>query len=132
MPRFRVFAAWLVALLWLPASLHCGLDAADLLNTADACCQHEPAPANEANPCSLGVCGVVESGNYQPAQNSLKVSAPSAVLLVFAAFGLAPILAPEPEQDVFPMIESPPEMRRTWHLVARAALSPRAPSPRLC
>jgi hypothetical protein len=70
----------------------------------------------------------VESGDYQSAQNFLKVSAPSAVLLVFCLIELAPELTPVPEIVVSVNVESPPEIRRTWHFVARAALSPRAPS----
>jgi hypothetical protein len=126
----QFIAALVLALVWLPATLHCGLETAGVLGQADGCCHQEDAVpvGGEGAHCGQGVCGVVESGDYQAAQNFLKVPAPSAVLFVFCLIELAPELIPVPEIVASVDVESPPEIRRTWHFVARAALSPRAPS----
>ncbi len=133
---FRSIVALLLALAWLPATLHCGLAALDAGEPAGDCCLHahtaaqdsaDDSPDDSAH-CGLGVCGIVESGDYQPAPNILKVSAPSAVVFVCCLIALAPELTPVPELTADAEAECPPELRRTWHFVTRAALSPRAPS----
>jgi hypothetical protein len=133
---FRSIVALLLALAWLPATLHCGLAALDAGGPAGECCPHAHAASqdsagdstDDSAHCGLGVCDIVESGDYQPAQNVLKVSAPSAVVLVFHLIALASELTPVPEIAADAEVESPPELRRTWHFAARAALLPRAPS----
>jgi hypothetical protein len=128
MRPFRLMIALLLATIWLPATLHCGLEAAGMLEHADACCHDEHAASKEPAHCGADNCGVVESGDYQPAHSLLKISAPVAVL-DFSS--LVEVLSPvviEPEIVAPIEAESPLEIRRTWQFVARAAPSPRAPS----
>ena len=130
MPRvLRSIAALVLALIWLPATLHCGLEAAGFLDEASAtCCAHDEPSRAPSSDCTHGACGVVESGDYQPAHSFIKVVAPLAVICFSSLIEITP------EQTIVPAIiaaaevESPPEVRRTWQFVARAALSPRAPS----
>jgi len=126
----RLTAALVLAILWLPATMHCGLETAGFIGQADGCCQHDDSvPANgQPAQCGQGVCGIVESGDYQPASALTKVPAPSLALYVFCLLELAPTLELVPEIAASVEVESPPEIRRTWHFVERAALSPRAPS----
>ncbi|ATC64857.1 hypothetical protein CMV30_13265 [Nibricoccus aquaticus] len=130
MRRAASFFALLLALVWLPATLHCGLEMAGVIGQADGCCHHEEAAPVSGEPahCGQGFCGIVESGDYQPTQNFLKVPAPPSVLFVFCLIELAPELTPVPEIVASVDVEIPLEIRRTWHFTARAALSPRAPS----
>jgi hypothetical protein len=129
MLRLRLIAAWMVALMWLPASLHCGLEAAGVIGQADPCCHHDTSAGDATEPCGLSVCGIVESGDYQPAQNPLKFFAPSVVLFVFSPIVSVPTLTSvSSETCASEHTESPPEIRRTWHFVARAAPAPRAPA----
>jgi hypothetical protein len=125
---FRVIVALLLALMWLPATLHCGLEAAGLLEHAESCCHDEHEASQEPVHCGTDNCGVVESGDYQPVHSLVKISAPVAVL-DFSS--LLEVVRPRPIEPkiVAPVdVESPPEIRRTWHFVVRAAPSPRAPS----
>ena len=130
MPRaLRFLAALVLAVLWLPATLHCGLEASGLLEKSEAgCCAHDESGDEQTADCEQGACELVESGDYQPAWNLLKVSAPVAVdgfvwLMEIAVEAMQP-----PEGDAPPRAESPPELRRTWQFLARAALLPGAPS----
>jgi hypothetical protein len=124
----RQIAALVLALIWLPATMHCGLETAGVIGHADACCHHGEVDSGESTHCEQGICGIVEGGEYQPASTLTKVPAPTAALYVFCLLELAPELKPVPEIVASVEVESPPEIRRTWHFIARAALSPRAPS----
>lgn len=100
-----------------------------MLEHADTCCHDEPTAASEeAAHCGSGNCGVVESGDYQPAHTLVKIAAPVAVLDFSSLIAvLSPVVI---ESDAVAPVEaeSPLEIRRTWQFAARAALSPRAPS----
>ena len=126
----RMILALTLALLWLPATVHCGLEAAGLLEHVETCCHDEHPSETDSAPahCGTGNCGVVESGDYQPAHNLLKVSAPVAVLCFSNLIELVPVAVIDPVIEASEEAESPPEIRRTWHFVERAAPSPRAPS----
>lgn len=127
-PLLRIAALLLLAL-WLPATQHCGLEAAGLIDGASEC--HDPtacdAPHNQSH-CDLDNCQPVENSAYNPAGNTILITAP---LALFCLSDL-PVITPEtgvilslaPERT-----NPPPELAPTWQFVARAALSPRAPSP---
>lgn len=130
MRRCRVFTALLLALLWLPATVHCGLEAAGLVEHADAC-GHEDHRKNDADSghCDADNCSLVEDGAYAPSHQLVKVAAPIALLHVcHAVMRLAFETRARVVAEISPRTESPPEINRTWQFVARAALSPRAPS----
>jgi hypothetical protein len=118
MRRLRSLAAWLLVVLWLPATLHCSLEQAGLLGGDEAC----------AESCATDNCDVLESGLFKSTTAVLKVPAPTALTCLCCLNEITPetIVVPplSPEGTV-----SPPELARTWQFTARAAPPPRAPSP---
>ena len=88
MRRFRALLAVLLALLWLPATLHCGLEAADLL--ASHCAEddgHGCSPT--AADCSSDACGIVESPGYRGEECTLELEPPGPGDLVWLVHLLA-------------------------------------------
>ncbi len=129
MRSLRTLIALLLALVWLPATLHCGLDAVGVFAHADNCCADaSDAGPHEKSSCGLDGCDVVESGGYPVASGAVKVPAPIWDSAEFSLIVLVPVLASETEITVFEAVESPPEIKRTWHIVSRAARLPGAPS----
>lgn len=125
----RLFALALVAL-WLPATLHCALEAAgfdDLFH----CVNDLHAPCDHAAPSETPVdaCNLVEDASFKPATDTAVLPPPTlcACLLCFVAPPLAIDLTPPP-RGLSDCIVAPPEVARTWHFVARAAPPSRAPS----
>jgi len=125
MSRFRQVFVLLMVALWLPATLHCAVDQAELFESEPACCDEaqENEPENEA--CTEQ-CSVVAPGiNKGSAENAL-VAVP---LLVGLVAWLTPVeLEPPTLPGLDKPLNAPPELARTWQFVARAALPPRAPS----
>lgn len=126
MSRLLPFIACLLAVLWLPATLHCGLETAGLLihehglESADTGC----APACENDSCAL-----VEDGAFKNATYVVKASTPVLALCVnqLVLIPTASELA-EPLSSVCPdASDTPPELARTWQFIARTALLPGAP-----
>ncbi len=132
MPSVRRVIAVLLLGLWLPATLHCDLEAAGLdplfhcaedvaAAPADGCCKSSPA-ARDA-------CDVVEGAAFKPAPDTATLPPPAlrpdllALVLPPPARDLAPPPAALTDRAV-----APPEVARTWHFVARAAPPSRAPS----
>lgn len=123
MAHLRRIAALLLVALWLPATLHCDLEAAGLENWFS--CHDEVAHA--ADHCADDLCHPLEDSVYKSDTAPLKVPAPvltlaadfSAIALVpsaLAATRLLPVYAP-----------SPPDFPRPWPFLERAALPARAP-----
>ena len=78
MRRFRVFIAVLLGLLWLPATLHCGLEAVDLLQ--DHCEDGgEKACTSAGAGCATDSCQVVEEPGYRAEVDTLDLAPPSFV-----------------------------------------------------
>jgi hypothetical protein len=110
------------ALLWLPASAHCQLEflaGIELLQCAGSTpCHSEPAAPD-------GACCPVEKSQYNPDRARLEIPCPE----------LTPDLGHsiKPERlfeahPIVPLDPAPPELRRVWHIMNRAALPPRPPS----
>jgi hypothetical protein len=112
-----------MALLWMPLTAHCGLEAAGVFEQeADSCCDHE-------NDCAESPCSMVAEGNYSPATNSVTVPVPEfnawdSVALVRIAIVVAPTKAVAWPDS----LERPPDWVVNWHFVRRAVGSPRAPA----
>lgn len=114
--------------LWLPATQHCGLEAAGLISGE---AQHA-APAqccNTSDRCSHDGCNVVESGVIKPVSEASKVLAPDLSLcLCYVCLQLvrsdllddSALLVSEPAR--------PLDWVSTWQFVRRAAPLARAPS----
>ena len=128
MRALRILVALLLALVWLPATVHCGLDAAGLLAHADSCCSTDEHHSPHSSKCGADGCDVVESGGYQVTGGYVKIPTPLWRESLLTLIASVPALVEESEFVVVEAVESPPEMKRTWHIVSRAALSPRAPS----
>jgi hypothetical protein len=126
----RRFIAVALLALWLPATLHCALEAAgfdELFHCAadhHSSCEHE-APAD----ATRDACDIIEGSAFKPAANSALLPPPvlSAHFLIFTVPPVALDLTPPPS-GLDERILAPPEVARTWHFVARAALPARAPS----
>ncbi len=125
--RLRLSAVLLLLSLWLPAQLHCRLEAAGLI-PAEACCATDTGlPATET--CGDDLCGTVEGEFQIPA----KLDFPAPVLVPCA--GLFSICAPvqampakdSPDPGVSEFSAAPHEVSRGWVFVERAAPAPRAP-----
>lgn len=122
----RRIASFLLLLVWLPALLHCRLEAAGLL-FGEECCQKVPAKPDR---CADDSCEVAEGEFTKPAP--LIVAAPLPALgsaLWYADWvrvslqGAAP-----PAPAISDQATAPPEIPRTWLFIARAAAEPGAPS----
>ncbi len=122
--RLFTFVACLLAVLWLPATLHCGLEAAGFLGH-----DHEEVPAENdcAHACFNDSCAAVEDGAYKRSAGLVKLEAP--VLTLWLAGWVERARAPEWIAPLSPdTTDSPPELARTWQFTARTALLPGAPS----
>lgn len=131
MHRLRRLLALALLALWLPATLHCDLEAAGLDELFHCVTDHHSADRDQAAPSAAhhDACDVVESDTFQPAANTAILPPPSlcAVLLCFVLPPPALALNPPPS-GLTDRLVAPREVARTWHFVARAALPARAPS----
>jgi hypothetical protein len=127
MRRLLPFIACLLAVLWLPATVHCGLETAGLLLHEHGL---ESADTGCATACENDSCSLVEEGAFKNATHIVKVSAPvlalcvTQLVLVPAASEAAEALSSVSADTT----DSPPELARTWQFIARTALLPGAPS----
>lgn len=122
----RLVALLLLAL-WLPAMLHCELEAADVhILTHD---DHHGAQGPGAG--SSDPHHVLKEGAVAASAPSLKILPPTDTLaLVLVALAVDRVRSDEfvLSPDRHP---PPPELAVGWHFVRRAAPSPRAPSVRV-
>ena len=127
MRRLLPFIACLLAVLWLPATLHCGLETAGLLIHEHGL---ESADTGCATACEKESCSTLEDGAYKKASDPIKVSAPALALCITQLVMNATSEAADASAlSVSPdTTDSPPELARTWQFIARTALLPGAPS----
>ncbi|OHE81172.1 MAG: hypothetical protein A3G75_01020 [Verrucomicrobia bacterium RIFCSPLOWO2_12_FULL_64_8] len=123
--RLHSLVALVLVAFWLPATLHCGLEAAGIWTQAGCC----PPEESGASDCATDNCSMIEGGAYFLARGLL--NAPAPVLAALA--GLCRLTEIAPESIVVLSVSpdrsgAPPELVRTWQFAARAALPPRAPS----
>jgi len=125
MRRLRFIVGWLLLALWLPASLHCSLEAAgwfgmeDASHAPDACCQ-------ASHQCSDDVCATIE-GWLLHAEGSVLTALMLAVLFfccLSIVLALPRRMAPAVAAGGW---EWPPDGVARWQFVRRAACWPRAP-----
>ena len=123
MLRLTKLIALLLVALWLPATLHCELEASGLFEPFTECV----AAGDEC--CDDTVCVTVEEALFKETAHALKVSAPDddACLVCLAvaapsdAFFADPVLSSARH-------ESPPELGVAWQFLSRAAPPARAPA----
>lgn len=117
----RIIAVLLLSL-WLPATLHCTLEAAGL-EIAFVCHDHE-TPAAAANHCADDACHAIEDASFTVF--SLTKLVGTATLSVVA---LLPEPLELPADGVRPeRTDVPRELQRSWQFSTRAAPPARAPS----
>lgn len=132
-PLVRRIVVLVIAALWLPAMLHCRLEAAGILFAAD-CCDAAQKPALPAadhgeHGCASDSCETAEGDFTSPSAFVLKVPLPgTGANLLFTPVAPPPAeLAPPPATGVVEATTAPPDLIRPWVLDAPGAFSPRAP-----
>lgn len=124
MARFGRMLVWCLAVLWLPASLHCAVDRAGLMTEPPTCCDEPQDAAPLASAC-VDDCVPLDTATVELDRGGQGVAEPlwfTSLLAVLPELTAA-VAAPQGE----PPESAPPELKRTWHFVARAALPARAP-----
>lgn len=123
MPRPRSFITLLLLALWLPATLHCDLEAA----AAQFLAQDAHATDLCQDDCRDDACETVEGVSFTKNTDGLRALPPPECLLLARL-----VCAPVPDETgVESTIVDPPEVQlldRTWSFVRRAAPLSRAPS----
>ncbi|MEJ1972378.1 MAG: hypothetical protein WDM96_07925 [Lacunisphaera sp.] len=122
--RFLLFA---LLALWLPATLHCRLEAAGFLAATDHCCNK--SGESSSMDCKDDACPTVEDALYKESSATLAASAP---VESFGPDSFA-LLAPPGLELAIPSLSPirhapPPELRVAWQFLSRAAPPARAPS----
>ena len=124
MQRLLKTTVLLLLLIWLPATLHCDLEAAGLTRS------HPHDSCAAANDCKTDGCAAVESSLIRETAPVLNLIAPVASdcflylfsLADFTDEGLAEASLSRCRQD------PPPEIEASWHFLTRAAPLSRAPA----
>jgi hypothetical protein len=126
---FRHIVGIVLLALWLPATQHCGLEAADLIAADAPHGVHPGCAETNCDHCTHDGCNVVESGLLKSGHESLKVPTPSlAACTCFLCLQLLPpVLAIEPNLAVAESADSE-HWIPVWQFVRRAAPLSRAPS----
>lgn len=124
MRRILPYIASLLLALWLPVTLHCALEAAEIIPTT--CVDEHGGPGGSAS----DGCDEVENGEYKLSSDNLTVPAP-ALAVCFCFLSLYVVPRRVPADRIFPFdrrSELPRELVPTWSFVRRAAPLSRAPS----
>lgn len=125
-PRLLKLAACLLLAVWLPATLHCRLEAADIHLRGVTHEDHEHSTAHH-EACREDACHALESARYTGAVSLLKVPPPALDAL---AAPPAFLRVPErgDESPLSPVRHPPPaDATVTWQFEFRAAPPGRAP-----
>jgi len=119
------FAACVLLAFWLPAMLHCAIEAGLPITSPTACCSGDSEAAGDEH-CITDGCELLEAGFVGSMGEDLLVDAPTVQAALCRPIEITPpvIIVPtvSPERS-----HGPPEWVRTWQFTARAALAPRAP-----
>jgi len=110
--------------LWLPATLHCDLEAAGVTNIL-GCHDHRAAgPAFGTD----HHCHSIDGVSYKLDFGSSKTPPPPDFILFVLPTPGALTATPPPRRITVESRAAPPEIVRTWHFAARAAPPARAPA----
>ena len=126
----RRLAAFLLVTLWLPALLHCRLEAAGLLFESECCSAGPCTPAPTTNQgCADDSCDVIEGEFTAPSALTLKAPAAEVGALLIGVFPIAPWTETSPPvvSEISLAAAAPPELARPWALIVPGPLAPRAP-----
>jgi len=123
--RFGRFLLFALLALWLPATLHCKLEAAGVFAEH---CTDEHSPATDTG-CTDDACPTIEDGLFKDSAAKLTVAAPAECHIPACC---AHLLAPDrlvAEPALSPVRHAPPsELTVRWQFITRAAPPARAPS----
>ena len=128
----RTIALLLLAV-WLPATLHCEVEAAEIALHLAGCTEtdatdhhHDVAPEN----CIADNCATVEGSFTANSSSPAAARAPVVSAAPFIALVSVPAfaLSPPPVTGVIEALAAPPQISRSWIFVLRAAPWPGAPS----
>jgi len=129
MSRWVKFVSLVLLAIWLPAVMHCQLEAVGLL---PATCEHANNGDTAGESCVGDACSLAEGGAVKTTGGGVKVKAPAFALHVDADFSLllaGALVAPcELTATLAVMTERARDWVPAWCFVRRAAPSPRAPS----
>lgn len=118
----------LLALLWLPAAMHCRLEAAADLQFFSCCLDSGTGqtPSPQSDDCKAGLCDTFKSRVLRH-DDSREMSARTVLVTVFLA---TPVDEPLPGSSAGGggLSTAPPELARSWQFALRTAQPPRAPS----
>ena len=118
--RAKNLIALILAVLWLPVTMHCALEVLPGLEFLMCCAHGEDAVPHEDDDCGTDACAVVESGFYKLQDYDDIVMADDG--LVIDVHVVAPDTAAFSKPPAFPTITA------AWQFSERAASLPRAPS----
>lgn len=119
--------ALLLLTLWLPATQHCGLEAAGVIGTEVDC--HDAGSCDtetEQKACDLDNCQTIEDAAYKAKQTYVQLAAPVELVCSCCLDVISP------ETSLVSLIsparsDAPPELAPSWQFITRAAPAPRAP-----
>lgn len=122
MARARKILSFLLLALWLPATSHCDLERAGVIESDDCCATPvESTPVD--HPCA-DACDTLEAGNYKLPASPKWVTGPT--LIVFA--WPEPVVSPPEIRTAIERVPIRDAIAATWQFDHRAALPVRAPS----
>lgn len=121
--------AWLLVILWIPATTHCHLENLFPNLTFLACGEEGHAGPHQAQDCQGDPCGAIESGHYLASLGRYQVRAPGFRVSLLTLMDEAHVAARKPAVlGLGRWALDPPGLGASWHFRLRAAPSPRAPS----
>lgn len=127
MSVFRRLFVLLLLAAWLPAVMHCDLEAAGVAFATECC---ERASAADGGHCAPGRCEVAESEFTAPSDSDLSAPAPTLCACLLCCLAVPDLPAHDAAAPVAlgESTAAPPELNVRWAFVSRAAQPPRAPS----
>ncbi len=122
--RFFIAFAWLVAALWLPATLHCAAETAGWFDFTD-CCVAETATGTGTDEAALDHCATLESGMAREELNAPSLSVP--VLALLETVRPALVAETAAVNGVTPWRAAPAEIGGLWRATHRVVAAAQAP-----
>jgi len=121
--NFRNILFALLAVLWLPTSVHCQLETVPGFEFLRC----DFGNQSSKDDCNNSGCCTVEKSQYRSEHAPLTPPLPDPSLMPLTALAsVANVLPAEVSLGI--LTAAPPQLLKTWHFVSRAALPARAPS----
>jgi hypothetical protein len=122
MSRFRHLIALVLLAIWVPATMHCGLEGL-FEGSAEMCSHHDTTGDGEVACDHLAI----EDGSFRTTPHEIVIAPPPA-LAWWAVADAIRVIAPVDPLDTWREEAAPPGLARTWQFGERAALPANAPS----